>query len=276
MSQSEVRERFATLAASSNEQIDLAEAALLIAAETTDVDVGAYLGQLDGLAKAFEDSYDPATALGVSVSSLSDFIHVHEGFAGNVKNYYDPENSYLNRVIDTRRGIPISLALIHISLGQRLDLPVGGINFPGHFLVRYGGADKHLIVDPFSGRMLSESDCANLLRQLSGNRVKLEPSHFEFAPTKDILARMLDNLKQIFWREKSWTNSRACVERQLLLRPRQSEYLIQLGALYEMQGEPQQAQSLYTDVLQSSEDEQLRSVASKRLLSLTPRAPTVH
>ena len=174
------------------------------------------------------------------------------------------------------RGIPISLALIHISLGQRLDLPVGGINFPGHFLVRYGGADKHLIVDPFSGRMLSESDCANLLRQLSGNRVKLEPSHFEFAPTKDILARMLDNLKQIFWREKSWTNSRACVERQLLLRPRQSEYLIQLGALYEMQGEPQQAQSLYTDVLQSCQDEQLRSVASKRLLSLTPRAPTVH
>lgn len=276
MSQSEVRERFAALANSPSEQIDLAEAALLIAAETSEVDVGAYLSRLDNLARAFEESYDPSTALGISVSSLSDYIHVHEGFAGNVKNYYDPENSYLNRVIDTRRGIPISLALIHISLGQRLDLPVGGINFPGHFLVRYGGGDKHVIVDPFTGRTLSESDCANLLRQISGNRLKLEPSHFEFAPTKDILLRMLDNLKQIFWREKSWANGRACIERQLLLRPQQNEYLIQLGAIYEMQGQPQQAQSIYTDVLQTCDDDQLRSVASKRLLSLTPKSPTVH
>lgn len=276
MSQIAVRERFAALASRPSDAIDLAEAALLIAAETSEVDVGAYLSQLDDLASAFEENFDPSTSLDISVSSLSDYIHVHEGFAGNFKNYHDPENSYLNRVIDTRRGIPISLALIHIALGQRLNLPVGGINFPGHFLVRYGGPDKHLVVDPFSGRMLSESDCANLLRQISGNRLKLEPGHIEFAPNKDILLRMLDNLKQIFWREKSWASGRACIERQLLLRPQQNEYLIQLGAIYEMQGQPQQAQSIYTDVLQSCEDEQLRSVASKRLLSLTPRAPTIH
>ena len=275
MRQSQVRDRFAAIAARQNEEIDLAEAALLIAAETNEVDIESYLGRLDAMAHAFEHTYDPDSALGISVSSLSDFIHIHEGFAGNIKNYYDPENSYLNRVIDTKRGIPISLALIHIGIGQRLDLPVGGINVPGHFLVRYG-SDKHVIVDPFTGRTLSEADCANLLKQISGNRLELEPEHFEFAPNKDILIRMLDNLKQIFWREKSWQNSRSCVERQLLLRPNQSEFLIQLGAIYEMQGQPAQAQVIYTDVLHSCDDDQLRSVASKRLLSLTPKAPTVH
>ena len=161
----DIRTRFAEIAALPDQQIKLDEAALLIAAETEDnIEVDLYLQALDQLAHQFEHKFDGNTGLGISVNSLIDFIHVEEGFSGSVKNFYDPGNSYLNRVIDTRVGIPITLALIHIALGSRLDISVRGINFPGHFLVRYG-SDKHVIVDPFSGRILSKPDCSNLLQQ---------------------------------------------------------------------------------------------------------------
>lgn len=271
-----IRERFAALASLPDEEIKLDEAALLIAAESDeDVDIEHYLQDLDAIAARFESKMDATSSLGVSVSSLNDFIHKEEGFSGNVKNYYGPENSYLNRVLDTRYGIPITLALIHISIGRRLDLPVFGINFPGHFLVKYG-AEKHLIVDPFTGRFLSEPDCATLLKQIAGSRARIQPHYLDAADNKAILLRILDNLKQIYWREKSWDESEKCIERQLLLRPEQNEFNVQLGAVYEMQGKLLLAQHTYTNVLKDSDDDQLKNLASQRLLALEGTSPTVH
>jgi regulator of sirC expression with transglutaminase-like and TPR domain len=276
MTQEDIRARFSELAALPDDEIRLDEAALLIAAETDeDVDTGNYLKELNQIASRFENAFDRTTSLGVSVSSLNDFIHKEEGFTGNVRTYYSPENSYLNRVIDTRYGIPISLALIHIAIGARLDVPVGGINFPGHFLVRYG-TDKHLIVDPFTGRFLSEADCGTLLKQIAGPRARIQPHYFELADNKAILLRILDNLKQIFWRNQSWDESEKCIERQLLLRPDQDEFSVQLGAVYEMQGRVVLARHTYTNVLQACEDDQLKTLASKRLLALETSTPTVH
>ena len=179
------------------------------------------------------------------------------------------------RVIDTRYGVPISLALVHIALGSRLNIPVRGINFPGHFLVRYGG-EKHVIVDPFSGRILSKPDCSTLLRQIAGPKAILQEEYFEAASNKDILIRILDNLKQIFWRKKSWNESKACIDRQLLLLPERAEFNIQLGAVHEMQGNRILAQNVYIDVLQRTSSEQLRGVASKRLLALESKPTTIH
>lgn len=276
MNKSDIRERFAIVAAQPDSEIRLDEAALLIAAELDDgFDVARYMRRLDKLAERFESAYDDTTSLGISVSSLNDFIHKEEGFTGNVKNYYAPENSYLNRVIDTRCGIPITLALIHIGIGRRLGLPVSGINFPGHFLVRYG-SEKHMIVDPFSGRFLSEPDCATLLKQIAGPRAIVQPHYFDAADNKSVLVRMLDNLKQIFWRNRSWDESKSCIERQLLLHPGQNEFTVQLGAVYEMQGKVHLAQHTYTTVLQVSDDEQIKSLASKRLLALETTTPTIH
>lgn len=276
MNNAEIRDRFAAIASLQDSDIKLDEAALLIAAETdSEIDVQGYLQRLDRLAEKFETAFDTTTSLGVSISSLNDFIHKEEGFSGNVKNYYAPENSYLNRVIDTRYGIPITLGLVHIAIGTRLDLPVSGINFPGHFLVKYG-TDKHLIVDPFTGRFLSEPDCATLLKQIAGSRAIIQPHYFETADNKSILLRMLDNLKQIFWRNKEWEESKSCIERQLLLRPEQTEFNVQLGAVYEMQGKVQLAQHTYTNVLQFCEDEQLKHLASQRLLALESSSATIH
>ncbi|MBQ76118.1 MAG: hypothetical protein CMQ20_14000 [Gammaproteobacteria bacterium] len=272
----DTRSRFVEMVALPDEQIKLDEAALLIAAETEgNIEIDLYLQALDQLAHQFQSKFVANSGLGISVNSLIDFIHVEEKFSGNIKNFYDPANSYLNRVIDTRIGIPITLALVHIALGSRLDIPVRGINFPGHFLVRYG-SDRHVIVDPFSGRILSKPDCSNLLGQIAGKKAILQDEYFEVASNRDVLNRILDNLKQIFWRQKSWDESKACIDRQLLLLPNRAEFNVQLGAVHEMQGNIALAQHAYIGVLQKSDDEQLRNVASKRLLSLESKPHTVH
>jgi regulator of sirC expression with transglutaminase-like and TPR domain len=271
----EARTRFAEIACLPDNDIHLDEAALLIAAETEDsLDVGHYLTVLSNLAHRFERTQDDS--LGISINSLLEFIHVAEGFSGNVKDYYDPQNSYLNRVLDTHHGIPITLALIHISVGSRLGLSVRGINFPGHFLVSYGPPEKQVIVDPFAGRILSKPDCATLLKQLAGPRAVLLDEYFTPAANKGILIRMLDNLKNIFWQNKAWDESKACIDRQLLLLPGQPEFNVQLGAVYEMQGNVPLAQHTYTEILQSSDDEKLRKLVSQRLLSLTSKGSTLH
>ncbi len=274
--ESRFRTRFAEIAALPDQEIPLDEAALLIAAEAAqDVDTAHYLSELDKLADAFRTDHRFKANFGIPVPALLHYIHQELAFNGNVNDYYDPANSYLNRVIDHRTGIPISLALIHISIGHRLDIPVAGISFPGHFLVRYGG-ENGAIVDPFSGRELSRADCQTLLRQIAGPRSTLREEYFNAASSRDVLIRMLDNLKQIFWRERAWDQSKACIDRQLLLFPGQEEFNIQLGAVYEMQGNRNLAEHTYTEVLRGASDDQVRELASKRLLALETRSKTIH
>jgi regulator of sirC expression with transglutaminase-like and TPR domain len=164
---------------------------------------------------------------------------------------------------------------VHIALGSRLGISVKGINFPGHFLIRYG-SETQVIVDPFSGRILSKPDCSNLLRQIAGPKATLRDDYFETASNKDVLIRILDNLKQIFWRKKSWDESKACIDRQLLLLPNRGEFNVQLGAVHEMQGNVTLAKLTYLGVLQDSEDENLRGVAGKRLLALESKPTLLH
>ena len=272
----EARARFTDIAGLPDENILLDEAALLIAAEKqTDLDIKHYLTALGNLATKFEQAQDMAVSPVTLVNSLIQFIHVAEAFSGNATNYYDPENSYLNRVLDTRHGIPITLALIHISIGSRIGIPVHGVSFPGHFLVCYE-LEKGIIVDPFSGRILSRPDCATLLKQLAGPNAGLRDEYFDRADNRDVLIRILDNLKNIFWQSKSWEDSKACIDRQLLLLPNRLDFNFQLGVVYEMQGNVSLAQQTYIQVLQSSEDDKLRQVVSKRLLSLGSRGRTLH
>lgn len=272
----DIRSRFAELAARPDDEIQLDEAALLVAAEAEDnLNVDAYLLQLDELAARFKADARFDTSLGIPVSGLINYIHEDLGFSGNVSDYYDPANSYLNRVLDHRQGIPITLALVHIAIGSRLGIPIAGISFPGHFLVQYGN-DTATIVDPFSGRQLSRADCQNLLRQLAGVRATLKDEYFELAGPRDILIRMLDNLKQVFWRRKSWDESKACIDRQLLLLPDRIEFNVQLGAVYEMQGNMSLAQHTYTEVLVGATDDKVRELASKRLLALESTSRTIH
>lgn len=270
------RQRFAEIAAEDDDNMPLDEAALLIAAEAEpSLAVDHYLQELDRLAAQFTKDHRFHAEFGIPVPALVNYIHQDLAFSGNISDYYDPGNSYLNRVIDHRVGIPISLALIHIAIGTRLEIPVTGISFPGHFLVRYG-AEQGTVVDPFSGRELSRADCQTLLRQIAGPRAILKEEYFLPAGPREVLIRMLDNLKQIFWRRKLWDESKSCIDRQLLLLPGRAEFSVQLGAVYEMQGDTDLARHTYIGVLQTDPDDKLRELASRRLLALEAGPRTIH
>ena len=179
---------------------DLALGALLIAAtDDPNVDIDGSQANLARMAEAAR-SRMPADANALQeLNSITDLLFGVIGFAGNRDDYYDPRNSYLNHVMERRLGIPITLSLLCIEVGRRADVPVLGIGMPGHFLIRHRDEENYF-VDAFNGGLLLNRDeCGALLRQAAGDSVRLEESHLEPATPREILARVLRNLKAIYW-----------------------------------------------------------------------------
>jgi regulator of sirC expression with transglutaminase-like and TPR domain len=183
----EIVERFAALVSRAPDDVPLDEAALLIAARARGgaVDVEASLRALDDLAdRCPERTFD----------GLRAFLFEHEGFTGNAARYDDPDNSYLDRVIERRLGIPITLSVVMIEIGRRIGVPIVGIGMPAHFLVRDAASDRYC--DPFGGgRVLDVDGCAALFATVTGNRVQFEPSLLFPVCARQVLARMLNNLE---------------------------------------------------------------------------------
>jgi regulator of sirC expression with transglutaminase-like and TPR domain len=228
----QARERFAALAAGDDEAIDLAEAALLIAAEAyPDLDVDAYLLRLQKLADEARPLVAAARSEDEGIERLNDFLFVLQGFSGNRDRYYDRRNSFLNEVLERRTGIPITLSLVYTEVGRRLGLPVHGVGFPGHFLVRCDGP-QDIIVDAFSGAVLSRAECEERLRTAMGAGARLEPHHLRAARPKEVLLRMLNNLKFIELREKEFNSALSYSQRILLLEPSNHHELRDRGLLY--------------------------------------------
>lgn len=223
---------------------DLAVAALMIARiEYPSLDSGPYLDQLDAIgrearrrvAEARPSLHTPAEvppqidADGYArVVALNDYLFGELRFVGNDRHYEDPRNSFLNEVIDRRTGIPITLALVYIEVARRADLHVEGVNFPGHFLVRYPGPRgampmaRDLIIDAHhGGAFLSEDACRTLLRRQStaGGEDDLDPRVFARATKPQILMRMLLNLKRIYVQMHSFPQARAITELMLAVDP---------------------------------------------------------
>jgi regulator of sirC expression with transglutaminase-like and TPR domain len=151
----------------------------------------------------------------------------HElGFGGNVNDYYDPRNSYLHAVLETRRGIPITLALLYAELASHAGLTARGINFPGHFLVKLRMPRAELIVDPFSGQSLSRDELEDRLapyrrrRGLVGEFDAPLELFLQAAQPRDVLARLLRNLKEIHRNAEQWERLLAVQERLVILLPR--------------------------------------------------------
>jgi len=228
------RERFSEIAALADQDIDLAEAALVIAAEEYEsLDIEYYLGRLDVLAADEALSRAPSSELEESVSRLNRYLFDRCGFSGNSDHYEDPRNSYLNEVLERRSGIPISLAIVYIEVGRRIGLPTAGIGFPGHFLVKVSGP-QDIIVDAFHGRVLSMAECEGKLRAVTKSQVSLEPDfHLRAATTREILVRMLMNLKHIGLRGGEFERALGCSDRILLLLPDAPEELRDRGLLNE-------------------------------------------
>lgn len=229
----DAREKFAAIAAANDDRINLAEAALLIAKpEYPTLDVGSYLRRLDHLAEEIRPEINRRMPAAEQVARLNQFLFVECGFAGNHGNYYDPRNSFLNEVLDRRLGIPISLCLIYCEIAGRLGMPVRGIGFPGHFLCKYIGPSE-IIIDPFFTTVLNMQECEARLHETYGPGAKLEPKWLEPATRRDILVRVLSNLKQIYVEKNDSERALSCTDRILLLQPDSPRELRDRGLLYQ-------------------------------------------
>ncbi len=232
MTESDPRRRFAAVVAVTGDAIDLAEAALLIAAEAyPGLDVAHYLARLDALADAVRPRLGGASSATERVRALLHALGVEQGFAGNQRDYYDVRNSFLNEVLERRTGIPITLAVVYLEVARRLGLPVRGIAFPGHFLLKYVGTEE-VIFDPFFGQPLNQRDCLERLRAALGRQAVLEPGHLAAASVREILVRMLRNLKQLYSQQRQFEPALACSERILLVSPELPHELRDRGLLY--------------------------------------------
>lgn len=229
----DARQRLTEIAARGDDEIDIAEAALVLASEEYgEIDVGDYLRRLEQLAaKANRFIGDVGTPRD-RIERLNDFLFVEEGFSGNRDDYYDPRNSYLNDVIDRRTGIPISLAVLYCNLAQRLQLPVFGVSFPGHFLARHLG-DPDVIIDPFFGRVITEDECARRLEGIYGESVEFDTRLLNPAGPREILSRMLNNLKQIYVEQNDFLRALRCADRIVVLQPDSPRELRDRGILYQ-------------------------------------------
>jgi regulator of sirC expression with transglutaminase-like and TPR domain len=215
------RFRFAEEVARPEAELNLACAALLVAAEAyPQLAVEPYLQRLDMLAERAMDRLDEERAPLLVLQAMSRLLFEEEQFRGNAEAYYDPRNSFLNDVLDRRTGIPITLSIVYLEIGWRLGLPLQGVNFPAHFLVRFEGEAIRVLVDPFHGGRISFEDQAqDLLDRAYGGAVRMQPGFLRPAGKKDILLRLLANLKGLYVNARDDASALGAIERMLLIRP---------------------------------------------------------
>lgn len=204
--------------------IPLFEAALAIAQDAApELDLAAPQAELDVLAAKLKRRL-PADASHVQkLRMLNHFFYRELGYSGNINNYYDPENSYLHRVITTRRGIPISLAMVYMELAQQIGLNIQGISFPGHFLMKLSVQSGEIIIDPFNGASLSREELEERLEPYLAQQDHPSDtplaSFLQAAQPREILVRMLRNLKALFLEQERWQRLLGIQERLVLLLP---------------------------------------------------------
>ncbi|MBT9506842.1 tetratricopeptide repeat protein [Rhodoferax sp.] len=218
-------EYFASLVHSDTE-FPLLEAAVSLAQdEYPDLDVQQVLGEVDQLLARLKRRIPADAGPLQKLRAVNQFFFRDLSFAGNVNHYYDPDNSYVSVVLHTRRAIPISLAVLWMELAQGLGLAARGVGFPGHFMLKVNLPNGQVVLDPLDGQSLSREELAERLepyRQRSGLMDEFEVPlglYLQVSPPRDIIARMLRNLKEIHSSQEDWTRLIAVQDRLIVLLP---------------------------------------------------------
>jgi regulator of sirC expression with transglutaminase-like and TPR domain len=231
----ELRDDFAALVAA-GERTDLGRAALTIARIAyPELDVDVHLRALDALAVAARPHVTPGAPPEQAALELAAHLFGAGGFRGNKEDYYDPRNSFLCDVLERRTGIPITLAILLLETGARLGLPLEGVGFPGHFLVRVAPPGRPFLLDPFfGGRRVTDAELLERYRSVVGAPAETVPSAALAAtPVPGILARMLRNLLRIYLERAEQAHALETVELVLVLLPDSPDELRVRGLLYE-------------------------------------------
>lgn len=247
---------FRKLVSGPDEEIDLARAALEVARmEYPDLDPEPILEGLDALAARVA-----ARSRGVEdplarVATLSGVLFGEMGLRGATEDYYDPRNSYLNDVLERRRGIPISLSILFLGVGSRAGVPVGGASLPMHFLVRVLGVRPPVFVDCFDGgRTMDLAGCAEFFERMSNGQVAFDPSMVDLASNGEILTRLLNNLKLVLRNAGDHARVLATLDRLLALNPGEPTLLRERGLVLYRLGDATMARRDLQDYLSASVD----------------------
>ncbi len=245
------RENFIAAIAPHSRDINLARAALYIAAEQEpDLDVVAYLGRIALLSYAAKKMLPGRHSVYDAIHTINELMFNVEGFRGNRDNYYDPKNCLLNHVIDEKRGIPITLAIVYAEIARRLGHGLRGVGMPGHYLLAAGRGASEVFIDPFNnGGLLSRKECLGIA--LRGNRVpkgRLAALASRLLPTSDkraTLKRLLVNLKMMHVKRNESDSALKCAERIQLLDPRDWRNLGEMAGLQAEVGQYSKAEQSF-------------------------------
>jgi len=228
-------ERFSALLC--REDFCLAEACLLIAQDAyPELDVAHYLARIDALAATVKSRIAGDAFAEQKLVALNRHLFNELGFRGDALDYYDPRNSYLNQVLERRAGIPITLSILYMEIGRRLGLRLQGVSFPGHFLVKLRVTGGQLVLEPFcGGEAQSEADLRARLAQVlpQGEAGALPLSQFlQAATSRQILARLLRNLKGIYLQSEEAQNMLEVMQRMVMVAPHAAEEVRDRGLAY--------------------------------------------
>jgi regulator of sirC expression with transglutaminase-like and TPR domain len=255
------------LASGVDAPLDVAELALHLARdEYPNIDVDAYLAELDAMAQ--EAKRYVRGDLVARVHGLCRYLFHDMGFRGNKKEYYDPLNCYLNQVLERRMGIPITLSAVTMAIGARVGLHIDGVGLPGHFVVKAVEGECEVVFDPFhGGRLLTATDCENLVRQVTGKEFQVTPQSLERLPVAHVAMRMLNNLKAIYLRHPDMPRAIRVLERLRQLAPNDVELQRDLGVCWVHAGQPGKAINLLSAYLSAAAEaidaEAVRDVLQK-------------
>ncbi len=229
------------LAHNATAPLDVAELTLSLARdEYANLDVEAYLSELTGMAHEAKNYL--RGNLEARVFGLCRYLFHDMGFRGNVQDYYDPRNSYLNEVLDRRTGLPITLSVVAMAIGQRAGLPIAGIALPGHFVAMASTNGREVLFDPFhGGRQLTSADCENLVQQVTGIPFQATAEQLRPVPLRMLVIRLLTNLKGVYLQQEDFVRAARVIERLRQLNPHDAVQHRDLGVSLVHAGQPGRA-----------------------------------
>lgn len=225
---------FAALVDSGREDasIDLATAALAIArTEYPSLDVPHYLGRLESLAQRVRRRLRSNPTARETIALLNRVLFDEDGLRGNLEDHYDPRNSFLNDVLDRKLGIPITLSVIYMDVARRVGFPVAGTGMPGHFLLKhYNVLSGEIVIDAFHrGRIVGNRECQQKLDEIYSGQVELQPEFLKAVSHREILTRMLNNLRQIYFTQRNLLKGLTILDLLLAVSPQDPDLLRERG-----------------------------------------------
>ncbi len=234
----QTRQLFTDIVTGPENRLDLGRAALLIASEQyPGLDILRYVAKLEAMAAAVRPRVSTADEPILEIEHLNTYLFEERGFRGNSEAYYDPRNSFLNDVLDRRLGIPITISVVYMEVGRRVGMPLQGVGMPGHFIVKYTQPGEELYIDPFNkGRVLSRQACEELIQQVYGEARPFQEAFLAAVTKKQIVSRLLVNLKAIYIHTKDYLKALSVVERLLIVQPNDQQELKDRAALRNLIG----------------------------------------